>query len=64
MELEMLRFITFEAPEMTHTCCRGGFISAPCPHHIAITVLGFDGDFDEIRQEEDELAASIKAFVE
>ena len=59
---ELLRYLTFEALERTHTCCAGGAV----PHPVrtwTCTMQTFGGSLDDIHDEEGELLARLQALL-
>lgn len=64
---EMLRFLTFEALEMTHTCCtRHNYYRSNAPrqdHTLIHTLQAFRGSVDEIQDEEDELHVLLEKLL-
>lgn len=66
MAPELLRFLTFEALEITHTCCFGAGMPVPGrsnPHRAAPTLVMYRGDVDDIHEEEEELIERLEALV-
>ncbi|MBE3049515.1 hypothetical protein IMZ48_44850 [Candidatus Bathyarchaeota archaeon] len=64
MAPELLRFITFEALEMTHTCCSCDAISHPhaVPRCEACGLGDFPGNAEEIHDEEEELIGRLDSL--
>lgn len=57
--LDFLRFITFEALEMTHTCCYTREIVVAGTSNTCEVLMQFDGDSKDIHDEEKELAERL-----
>lgn len=64
---ELLRFLTFEALEMTHTCCtyRRYYHTKPARYCgvLVDTLWAFQGSIDEIQDEEDEMHALLERLL-
>lgn len=61
---EVLRFLTFEALEMTHTCCAVTIKHPPhCPYPDIVTLQNFGGAIDEIHDEEEELHRRLEELL-
>ena len=62
MAPELLRFFTFEALEMSHTCCSTGLldIRGYCPPLQVASIIQFPGDIEEIQEDEEELVERLE----
>ena len=64
---ELLRFLTFEALEMTHTCCTATRQDPPEAYSLTlfsvVTLQEYDGNTEEIWEEEEELRLRLEKLV-
>ena len=60
---ELIRLITFEALEMTHTCCVVEHVSESMHGEVQARLKNFSGDIGAIREEEEELATRLNQLV-
>ena len=67
MAAELLRFLIFEALEMTHTCCKGieKYLTecGSCSYKVYYILEEFKGTIDEIHEEEEELQQRLEELL-